>query len=143
MKYDFKVQNWIMGSHRIENICNWLTGVFLALVLGLFAGACGSQRAYAEQIQQHSWVADIPIMAELSVEPALGFAFDSPSGRIVMIFASSTEKSTKIMSFYNESLSAMGWIGGNGEWRKDMETFVISEVDTIVGTLWRLMVRPH
>ena len=43
------------------------------------------------QSQQHSWVGDVPIMADLSVEPALGFAFDSPNGRIVMIFASSRQ----------------------------------------------------
>ena len=95
------------------------------------------------QSQQHSWVGDFPIMADLSVEPALGFAFDSPNGRIVMIFASSTANATDIMGFYNESLAAIGWVGGDGEWRRGLETLEISEVSTAAGRLWRLMVRPH
>ena len=97
----------------------------------------------AAQSQQHSWVGDVPIMADLSVEPALGFAFDSPNGRIVMIFASSTEKAADIFGFYNESLAAIGWVGGDGEWRRGPETLLISQVSTAAGRLWRLMVRPH
>ena len=97
----------------------------------------------AAQSQQHSWVGDVPIMADLSVEPALGFAFDSPNGRIVMIFASSTANAADILGFYNESLAAIGWVGGDGEWRRGPETLVISEVSTATGRLWRLMLRPH
>jgi len=97
----------------------------------------------AAQSQQHSWVGDVPIMADLSVEPALGFAFDSPNGRIVMIFASSTTKAADIFGFYNESLAAIGWVGGDGEWRRGPETLLISQVSTAAGRLWRLMVRPH
>ena len=97
----------------------------------------------AAQSQHHSWVGDVPIMADLSVEPALGFAFDSPSGRIVMIFASSEANAADIFGFYNESLVAIGWTGSDGEWRKGPETLLISEVSTSLGRLWRLMVRPH
>ena len=97
----------------------------------------------AAQSQQHSWVGDVPIMADLSVEPALGFSFDSPNGRIVMIFASSTANSEDILGFYNKSLAAIGWVGGDGEWRRGPEMLVISEVSTAAGRLWRLMVRPH
>jgi hypothetical protein len=97
----------------------------------------------AAQSQQHSWVGDVPITADLAVEPALGFAFDSPNGRIVMIFASSTANATDILGFYNESLAAIGWVGGDGEWRRGPETLIISEVSTAAGRLWRLVVRPH
>ena len=97
----------------------------------------------AAQSQQHSWVGDVPIMADLFVEPALGFAFDSPNGRIVMIFASSTTNAADILGFYNESLAAIGWVGGDGEWRRGPETLLISEVSTAAGRLWRLMLRPH
>ena len=97
----------------------------------------------AAQSQQHSWVGDVPIMADLSVEPALGFAFDSPNGRIVMIFASSTANAADIFGFYNESLAAIGWVGADGEWRRGPETLLIAEISTAAGQLWRLMVRPH
>ena len=82
-------------------------------------------------------------MSELSVEPALGFAFDSPNGRIVMIFASSAASATDILEFYNESLAAIGWAGVDGIWQRGSETLVISEVATSAGQLWRLLVRPN
>ena len=120
----------------------WLT--VLVVLASFTAGVFGSLTlAQAVQSQQHSWVGDVPIMADLSVEPALGFAFDSPNGRIVMIFASSTAKAADIMGFYNDSLPAIGWVGGDGTWRRGPETLVISEVSTAAGQLWRLMVRPH
>ena len=121
---------------QLVTICIFL----VSFVLSVFGSFSPSQAAKS---QQHSWVADVPIMSDLSVEPALGFAFDSPNGRIVMIFASSDAKASDIIVFYNESLAAIGWVGGDGEWRRGSETLLISEVSTAAGRLWRLMVRPH
>ena len=116
--------------------------MFMASFAFVAFGNLPPSQAVAES-QQHSWVGDVPIMADLSVEPALGFAFDSPNGRIVMIFASSTANAMEIIGFYNESLAAIGWVGGDGEWRRGPETLLISEVSTSAGRLWRLMVRPY
>ena len=123
-------------AHRLLTVFMFLAS-FALVALGNLSSS------QAAKSQQHSWVGDVPIMADLSVEPALGFAFDSPSGRIVMIFASSTANAADILEFYNESLVAIGWDGGDGEWRRGPETLVISEVSTAAGRLWRLMVRPH
>ena len=109
---------------------------------GMLASA-SLQTSQAAESQQHGWVGDIPIMPALSVEPALGFAFDSPNGRIVMIFASSAAAAPDIMRFYNESLPAIGWTGSDGSWRHGSEMLLISEVTTTAGRLWRLMVRPQ
>ena len=117
--------------------------IYLFLAGFAFTASGNSLPSQAAQSQQHSWVGDVPIMADLSVEPALGFAFDSPNGRIVMIFASSTANAADILEFYNESLAAIGWVGGDGEWRRGPETLLISEVGTAAGRLWRLVVRPH
>ena len=117
--------------------------IYLFVAVFAFAASGNLLPSQAGQSQQHSWVGDVPIMTDLSVEPALGFAFDSPNGRIVMIFASSTANALDILGFYNESLAAIGWVGGDGEWRRGPETLVISEVSTAAGRLWRLMVRPN
>ena len=117
--------------------------IFVFLASFAVVASSNTLPGQAAESQQHSWVGDVPIMADLSVEPALGFAFDSPNGRIVMIFASSEANAADIYRFYNASLVAIGWVGGNGEWRKGSETLLISEVSTSVGQLWRLMVRPH
>ena len=136
-------QSWHCAAPNPRSAAGkWLT--VLVVLAGFTAGVFGSLTpAKAVQSQQHSWVGDVPIMADLSVEPALGFAFDSPNGRIVMIFASSTAKAADIIGFYNDSLPAIGWVGGDGTWRRGPETLVISEVSTAAGQLWRLMVRPH
>ena len=117
--------------------------IFVFLASFAVVASSNTLPGQAAESQQHSWVGDVPIMADLSVEPALGFAFDSPNGRIVMIFASSEANAADILRFYNASLVAIGWVGGDGEWRKGSETLLISEVSTSVGQLWRLMVRPH
>ena len=119
----------------------FLARLFLAS-FGIFAFA-SLQTTQAAESQQHSWVGDLPIMPALSVEPALGFAFDSPNGRIVMVFASSAAAAPDIMRFYNKSLPAIGWTGGDGSWRRGSEALLISEVTTAAGRLWRLMVRPQ
>jgi hypothetical protein len=119
----------------------FLANLFLAS-FGMLASA-SLQTGQAAESQQHSWVGDLPIMPALSVEPALGFAFDSPNGRIVMIFASSAAAPADIIRFYNESLPAIGWTGGDGSWSRGPEALLISEVTTAAGRLWRLMVRPQ
>ena len=119
----------------------FVVNMFLAS-FGTLASA-SLQASQAAESQQHSWVGDLPIMSALSVEPALGFAFDSPNGRIVMVFASSAAATPDIMKFYNESLPAIGWTGGDGSWRRGSEALLISEVTTAAGRLWRLMLRPQ
>ena len=126
-----------------QSTANRLLTIFVFLAIFAVVVLSSFLPSQAAQSQQHSWIGDVPIMADLSVEPALGFAFDSPNGRIVMIFASSRVNAADIFSFYNDSLAAIGWVGGDGEWRKGPETLLISEVSTAAGLLWRLMVRPH
>ena len=121
---------------------NLLLASLLLASFGMLAST-SLQTSQAAESQQHTWVGDLPIMPALSVEPALGFAFDSPNGRIVMVFASSAVAPPDIMRFYNESLPAIGWTGGDGSWRRGSEALLISEVTTAAGRLWRLMVRPQ
>jgi hypothetical protein len=133
----------IQPQYFVRNFASkLLIGSLFLVSLGMVMTG-GLQISQAAQIQQHEWVGDVPIMSELSVEPALGFAFDSPNGRIVMIFASSSASATDIMGFYNKSLAAIGWVGTDGVWRRGSETLAISEVATTAGRLWRLLVRPH
>jgi len=77
------------------------------------------------------------------IEPELGFAFDSPNGRIVMIFASTAADEDDIMAFYGQTLAQLGWTGGAGNWVRDAEKLVIGKVQTARGALWRLMLQPR
>ena len=100
------------------------------------------QPAKAET-QQHRWAGDVPIMQGWKIEPELGFAFDSPNGRIVMIFASTSADEDDIMAFYGQTLAQLGWTGGAGNWVRGAEKLVIGEVQTARGALWRMMLQPR
>ena len=100
------------------------------------------QPAKAET-QQHRWAGDVPIMQGWKIEPELGFAFDSPNGRIVMIFASTSADEDDIMVFYGQTLAQLGWTGGAGNWVRNAEKLVIGKVQTARGALWRLMLQPR
>ena len=92
---------------------------------------------------QYRWVGDLPIMTGWAIEAELGFSFDSPNGRIVMVFASTSATAADIMAFYTPALAQLGWTGGAGSWTRDGEKLVISEVETARGPLWRLMLQPN
>ena len=119
-------------------------GFATALVLMMLIGDqfLIGQLAKAET-QQHRWAGDVPIMQGWQIEPELGFAFDSPNGRIVMIFASTSADEDDIMAFYGQTLAQLGWTGGAGNWSRDTEKLVIGKVQTARGALWRLMLQPR
>lgn len=112
------------------------------LLILLGGGLLGGQPALAEAPQLR-WAGDVPIMQGWEIEPELGFAFDSPNGRIVMIFASSAASEDAILAFYGKSLAQLGWTGGAGNWSRDAEKLVIGKVETARGPLWRLMLQPR
>ena len=119
-------------------------GFAAALMVWMVIGdqLLSGQPAKAET-QQHRWAGDVPIMQSWQIEPELGFAFDSPNGRIVMIFASTLADEEDTMAFYGRTLAQLGWTGGAGNWVRDAEKLVIGEVQTARGALWRLMLQPR
>ena len=140
------ISDYILMSKRpakllMINIHDWLKRVCVYSLL-IFGLACTFNLASADMIQ-HRWAGDVPIMNGLSIEPELGFAFDSPDGRIVMIFASSTLPTSKIMGFYDLTLAQLGWGGGSGNWTRGNEKLVIGAVETARGPLWRIMLQPN
>ena len=108
----------------------------------LLCGMVVASQTIGAETLQHRWVGDVPIMNGLEIEPQLGFAFDSPNGRIVMIFASTKAPSSKIMAFYEGSLAQLGWDGGGGKWMRGAEKLMIGMVQTARGPLWRIMLQP-
>ena len=115
----------------------------LCLILVILHGIINAEQIARADTLQHHCAGDVPIMNGLEIEPELGFAFDSPSGRIVMIFASTTAPSSKIMAFYGSSLIQLGWRGGNGNWVRKGEKLEIGVVETVRGPLWRIMLQPN
>lgn len=98
--------------------------------------------ARADSLQQ-GWVGDLPIMSGMTIEPELGFAFDSPGGRIVLVFAAADDSTDAIFAYYNTALASLGWQGGGGSWNRDGESLTLAQVDTSVGRLWRIRLSPN
>lgn len=115
----------------------------LLLVMMLSGAAVLSGGAATAQNPQQQWVGDLPIMANMTIEPELGFAFDSPGGRIVLVFASSSAASEDILAYYNDALSSLGWVGSDGTWERGEESLGLAQVDTSVGRLWRIRLSPR
>ena len=113
------------------------------MMLTLIGGQFLIGKPAKAETQQHRWAGDVPIMQGWKIEPELGFEFDSPNGRIVMIFASTSAVEDDIMVFYGQTLAQLGWTGGAGNWVRDAEKLVIGEVQTARGALWRLMLQPR
>jgi hypothetical protein len=117
----------------------------LAIVLAVSLAAVmmvGAGNARADSLQQE-WVGDLPIMADMTIEPELGFAFDSPGGRIVLVFASSPADPDGVMTYYNDALSSLGWVGSDGSWQRGRELLDLAQVDTSTGRLWRIRLSPR
>jgi len=117
-----------------------LAMVLAAALVGaiMFAGA-----PLRAQSPQQQWVGDLPIMTDMTIEPELGFAFDSPGGRIVLVFASSTADPDSVFAYYNGALASLGWVGSDGSWRRGDESLGLAQVDTSVGRLWRIRLSPR
>ena len=97
--------------------------------------------AHADTPQQR-WVGDLPIMDGMTIEPELGFVFDSPSGRIVLVFAVATDSEDVVMAYYDSALASLGWQGGGGSWNRGSESLTLGQVGTSVGRLWRIRLSP-
>ena len=139
--FDYKSRNKKAPTLLMINSYDGLKHFCVSALL-IFEMACFGKLASADTIQ-HRWAGDVPIMNGLSIEPELGFAFDSPDGRIVMIFASSTEPESKIMRFYGSTLAQLGWRSVNGYWIRGNEKLMIGAVQTARGPLWRIMLQPN
>ena len=114
----------------------------LAMVALAMAALVTVMPARADSLQQ-GWVGDLPIMSGMTIEPELGFAFDSPGGRIVLVFAAADDSADAIFAYYNTALVSLGWQGGGGSWNRDGESLTLAQVDTSVGRLWRIRLSPN
>ena len=109
----------------------------------LFAAITLAGPGLNAQSPQQQWVGDLPIMAGMTIEPELGFAFDSPGGRIVLVFASSSTDAEGVFAYYNDALSSLGWTGSDGSWERGGESLGLAQVDTSVGRFWRIRLSPR
>jgi hypothetical protein len=93
---------------------------------------------------QSKWVADVPIMPTLTIEPGLGFAFANPDGRIVRIYLNGDEDQSEVIAYYAQALEPLGWTRiGENRWNRETEILQISRITAASTELWEITIRPE
>ena len=97
---------------------------------------------YSQQSNTISFIDDIPVMETMNVEPEFSFSFDSPSGRIIILIATSDEKEESIVRFYDEIMPQLGWIMTDSEYLRGSEKFELLSSNNQKEIIWRLSITP-
>ena len=92
--------------------------------------------------EKTGWFSDIPVLAETEVNAELSFAFDSPSGRILVLFLETEADDDTISSAYKETLSAIGWAEDAGRFLKQGEQLRLEKINIQNKMVWRLTLLP-
>jgi hypothetical protein len=135
----------MMMKSLIPNDAVKRLSLVLAVFAGLFVVTC-LQTAKAQQsgsvASEARWLADIPIEDSLVVATELGFSFDSPSGRIIVLFATTDAPASAIRTYYRSVLPPLGWQGSGNVFRRGQEEVMIKQVKVNGLGLWRIALQP-
>jgi hypothetical protein len=113
----------------IRIVMIWLTVMLAAPVL-------------AETAQQR-WIGDVPIMESMAIESDLGFAFDSPDGRIVVIYVSGNTDKMALQDYYDMALIPLGWsVDADLIWNRESEQLTITTAWVGDVNLWKIAIMP-
>jgi len=97
---------------------------------------------FAQQQDTTSFIDDIPLMETMNVEPEFSFSFDSPSGRIIILIATSDDKKESVAQFYDEVMPQFGWMIKDSEYVRGPEKFQLLSSNNENGIIWRLSITP-
>ena len=89
-----------------------------------------------------NFIDDIPVMDSMKIEPELSFIFDSPSGRIIILIATSSDGAEAIEKFYSEIMPQLGWKISGKQYHRGEEKFEFISSNNLKGLIWRLSITP-
>ena len=110
-----------------------------AFLLGFLLLSMLAQPARAEG----RFVADIPLMPDMQLEQDLGFSFDSPAGRIIVLYARSPQTRSAVLDFYASSLTSLGWQGAGSLFQRGSEQLEIKAANSSSGRIWKIALTPR
>ena len=112
------------------------------LISGLVAGLLMLAYPFQATAEKTGWFSDIPVLAETKVNAELSFAFDSPSGRILVLFLETEAADDTISSAYRKTLNAIGWAEEAGRFMKQGEQLRLEKINIQNQMVWRLTLLP-
>ena len=92
--------------------------------------------------ERTAWFSDVPLINSVTVEIQLSFAFDSPSGRILVLHLQTQAEDSDIQVSYHNTLAAIGWTKRDDQFVKGDELLRLEKINVGGKLLWRLTIIP-
>ena len=113
-----------------------------SVVLGAILAACLVASSTLSAAERTAWFSDVPLIEGVIVDAQLSFAFDSPSGRILVLLLKTKAVDVELLSSYQVTLAALGWTQRDEEFVKGDELLRLEKIDVQGKPFWRLTIIP-
>jgi len=111
-------------------------------VLGAVLAGCLAPLSILTASERTAWFSDVPLINSVTVDTQLSFAFDSPSGRILVLHLQAQAEDKDIQVSYHNTLAAIGWAKRDGQFVKGDELLRLEKINVEGKLLWRLTIIP-
>ena len=111
-------------------------------VLGAALAGCLAPLSILSASERTGWFSDVPLINSVTVDPQLSFAFDSPSGRILVLHLQTQAQDKDIQVSYHNTLAAIGWTKRDDQFVKGDELLRLKKINVGGKLLWRLTIIP-
>ena len=128
----------MLNSRDFMTSFNILAAITIALSLLIVI----SKSSFGEEQSNINFIDDIPVMDSMKVEPEFSFSFDSPSGRIVILIATSSSHKKEITQFYRQVMPQLGWKVKDNQYERGDEKFQLVSSNNQDSLIWRLSITP-
>ena len=111
-------------------------------VWGAVLVGCLAPLSILSTSERTAWFRDVPLINSLTVDTQLSFAFDSPSGRILVLHLQTQAEDKDIQVSYHNTLAAIGWTKGDDQFVKGDELLRLEKKNVGGKLFWRLTIIP-
>ena len=111
-------------------------------VLGAILSGCLAPLSILSASERTAWFSDVPLINGVTVDTQLSFAFDSPSGRILVLHLQTQAEDEDIQVSYHNTLAAIGWTKRDDQFVKGDELLRLEKINVGGKLLWRLTIIP-
>ena len=116
--------------------------LFRIAVLGVVLAGCLAPLSILSASERTAWFSDVPLIKSVIVDAQLSFAFDSPSGRILVLHLQTQAEDKDIQLSYHNTLAAIGWTKRDAQFVKGDELLRLEKINVGGKLLWRLTIIP-
>ena len=113
----------------------------IAVLCAVLAG-CLAPLSILSASERTAWFSDVPLINSVTVDKELSFAFDSPSGRILVLHLQTQAEDKEIQVSYHNTLAAIGWTERDDQFVKGDELLRLEKINIGGKFLWRLTIIP-